>query len=662
MKKIRNILFVAIGLFMITFALVGCSKNNEASEDVSRRASLVSTSNQVSTANLSTTTSTTAISLEEAVENNIKFDKIIFDKSHFVDTLEGYLDNCDEFSAYLVGNDCTFFDQGGDFDGYDRNIEYVYYPIWSSQLNRFICYMWFRYGDFNSDRPYLISLGFASIDETISTYTDLEDYIIRDYLGSLDSESPLRVVIHTKAEEDGSYQNMFDENEIDCYGDSLSLDKSISISTQELDSNGKLIMMGNSQYLPSSFDVSNSMYYYPLLISLMVEPSDTDNPTINIPTVNVDVDNPIPFSEIKAQITATDPTEGDITSKIEIVSNEYVLDANGKIPVGNYEYVVKVTDEALNSSEVTGLICVQDTKAPVVTANNATTLYNVTLTDEEIRSLFNYSDNYDSTGALNVVINRDAYTNTLGTYDITCKVTDLSGNTGEATAKVTVYDNIRPTIYTPKNLTLSTVSPINYDDVFAKCGAYDGYDGEIEFTLTDTDKMVETKAVGSYTWTIEASDSTGNTSTETFEIIIVDKDIPVINFNTDYFFFTSRYNLLTKDEIVSMLLKTSQVTGSVESNNIESITSDYFNSPHEVGEYDLKVKLSDGTTYDNTVVVTEEPEKEFKFTDIFTKIYWETWANNWKTPDNWNWLHWTIISIGAVAVLAAVVAVLKKKR
>lgn len=655
---------VAIGLFMITFALVGCSNNNEASEDVSRRASLVSNSNQVSTANLSTTSSTTGITLKDAVENNVKFDKIYFDAHYYGDVVEGYHDLCDEYDLVAVGGSCPFiYNQEYDL-GFDalRYIDNIFIPVYSSELGKFLYGVLFTYtmtGQEASDQGLtnydirLESIEMCSLyNEDITTYTKLVEYVSTNYVwrgGWLD--------LHYLSD----YENSEDFYMINNSGDTnfeIELEKTISL---DLDCTSVISFeTENEQYvtlhqnLPDDFSEA-------VMAGMMVEPADTDNPIINIPTVNVNVDSPISFNEIKSQITATDATEGDITSKIEIVSNEYVLDAEGKIPVGNYEYVVKVTDEALNSSTATGLICVQDTTAPIVTANNATTLYNVTLTDEEIRSLFNYSDNYDSTDALNVVINRDAYTNTLGTYDITCKVTDLSGNTGEATAKVTVYDNIRPTLYTPKNLTLSTVSPINYDDVFAKCGAYDGYDGEIEFTLTDTDKMVETKAVGSYTWTIEASDSTGNKSIETFEIIIVDKDIPVINFNTDYFFFTSKYNLLTKDEIVTMLLKTSQVTGSVESNNIESITSDYFNSPHELGEYDLTVKLTDGTTYDNTVVVTDEPEKEFKFTDLFTKIYWETWANNWKIPDNWNWLHWTIISIGAVAVLAAVVAVLKKK-
>lgn len=651
MKKIKNILFVALGLFMITFALVGCS-NNEASEDVSRRTSLVGNSNQVSVANLSTTTST-AISLGEAVENAIKFNRLFFSTQNF-ETEDAVFNLANEYSMIAGSSDCPFFtDQNSAF--FDRPVDSVYIPVYSSELGKFIYGVSVTY-DMDgceayetSTIPTISSVGIDYISEDIASYVEMVDYVETYVSGQYDI---FEVIL--------SMDDYLLTNVSYPLGEEFN---TLNLSTG-INLNIDLSQVIGYKYMETSayvFDAPDD-FTEVVLAGIMVDPIDTDNPVISTPTVNVDVDNPISFSEIKSQITATDPTEGDITSKIEIVSNEYVLDANGKIPVGDYKYVVRVTDEALNSTTVTGLICVRDIKAPVVTANNATILYNVKLTDEEIRSLFNYSDNYDSTESLNVVINIDALTNTLGTYDIICTVTDLSGNTGEATAKVTVYDNIRPTLYTPKNLTLSTVSPINYDDVFAKCGAYDGYDGEIEFTLTDTDKMVETKAVGSYTWTIEASDSTGNTSSQTFEIIIVDKDIPVINFNTDYFFYTSKFNLLSETDIVSMLLCTNQVTGSIDSNNIESITSDYFNSPHEVGEYDLKVKLSDGTTYDNTVVVTEEPEKEFKFTDLFTKVYWETWANNWKTPDNWNWLHWTIISIGAVAVLAAVVAVLKKKR
>lgn len=95
-------------------------------------------------------------------------------------------------------------------------------------------------------------------------------------------------------------------------------------------------------------------------------PSDNNYPTITGPTYIINVDNPLTLEQIKSQLKATDPTEGDITDRIEIINCNYIL-VNGKIDKGIYSFTAKVSDSAGNETTKDFTILVRDAVAPTIT-------------------------------------------------------------------------------------------------------------------------------------------------------------------------------------------------------------------------------------------------------------------------------------------------------
>jgi len=86
---------------------------------------------------------------------------------------------------------------------------------------------------------------------------------------------------------------------------------------------------------------------------------DMTAPVLDGPTSIYKKDNYILSSDFfKQYFTATDNIDGDITADIDIVSNEYL--GNADIP-GEYEVILRVTDEDSNTSSLTLTITVSET-------------------------------------------------------------------------------------------------------------------------------------------------------------------------------------------------------------------------------------------------------------------------------------------------------------
>lgn len=405
--------------------------------------------------------------------------------------------------------------------------------------------------------------------------------------------------------------------------------------------------------------------------------SAEDSPILNYPSFEVDVDNPPSLDEIKSKITATDATEGNISSKIQIKNNNYILDQDGKIKIGNYSFTAYVEDMAGNRTEEKVIVRVVDRKAPTIQLiGNETirTRYNEKLTEEGLRELFNYSDNYYQKEDLEFTISMSNYNENyskLGTYQITASVKDPSNNVQSKDVKVEVYDDIVPIITIPSSLSkIKNNSPIINelsDYLKQKITVYDGYDGRIEFEITDYNNIFTKNSVGEYRIGVSAHDSSNNNASQDFNIEIVDADTPIIKFDTDYFIYVPKTEYLTETMIESIFTANKEIIDNIK---IEKIESEYYDSNNysKVGTYDLKITLNDGRTLNNKIVVQETEVKEtFHFKDLFTKKYWSKLFNdfskgdNWKHIRKWNWLMWVVVIFGGVVVIATVANVIRFK-
>ena len=186
--------------------------------------------------------------------------------------------------------------------------------------------------------------------------------------------------------------------------------------------------------------------------------------------------------------------------------------------VGMYTVTYTAVDLAGNSATATRTVTVQlppDTIPPEITL----------IGESEITLLV--SESYEESGAtaiddrdgeVEVVISGDVDTSEVGTYTVTYTAVDLAGNSATTTRTVIVQlppDVLRPVI------TLNGDEKITLfeGDTYIEHGATatDDRDGEVPVSISGE---VDTSVAGTYLVTYSASDSAGNESSVTREVIV----------------------------------------------------------------------------------------------------------------------------------------------
>ena len=228
----------------------------------------------------------------------------------------------------------------------------------------------------------------------------------------------------------------------------------------------------------------------------------------------------------RADVTATDEEDGDITNKIEILKN----DVNVNEP-GIYDVTYKVTDTQGASYTTTIKVTVNPKAAdlnacPVINATDKTLtvgdefdpLADVTAEDEE---------DGDITDKIEILEN-EVDTTKPGKYEVTYKVTDGGGASYLKTITVTVNPKMEP---------LNAAPIINAEDKTLTVG--DEFDPMADVTATDeedgnlTDKIeikkndVDTTKPGKYEVTYKVTDSKGASYTKSITVTVNPKMEPI---------------------------------------------------------------------------------------------------------------------------------------
>ncbi|MDY8138013.1 LamG-like jellyroll fold domain-containing protein [Aquimarina sp. 2201CG5-10] len=188
--------------------------------------------------------------------------------------------------------------------------------------------------------------------------------------------------------------------------------------------------------------------------------------------------------------------------------------------VGSYTITYNATDASgNNAAEVTRTVNVVDTTVPVIT-----------LTGDNPQTI-ELGDGYTELGATaddgsSIVIDTSDFTDAVGSYTIRYNATDTSGNNAvEVTRTVNVVDTTAPVI----TLTGDNPQTIEQGDGYTELGAT-ADDGST--VVIDTSDFSD--AVGSYTITYNATDTSGNNAVEvTRTVNVVDTTAPVITLTGD---------------------------------------------------------------------------------------------------------------------------------
>ena len=248
---------------------------------------------------------------------------------------------------------------------------------------------------------------------------------------------------------------------------------------------------------------------------------------------------------IKAQLSAVDNQDGDVSSRIEVYEDHYTSEV--KVVGGDYYIMYRVSDTSGNYAYLRVDLEVIDDLKPYATYNSTTyedgdslsfTWYNdstaaTKLDLNEIRALFTFADGYDSVGDLTINVysdytGEDEYYDAVGNHVVTVAIEDLSGNVAEIYVNITVLSNQAPVITGDASKTLE-VTNINIANILATYSANDAEDGVVSVTVDPTNTWnYAAPTPGSFTLKLKAVDSLGKVTNKLVAITVQDTTPPVI--------------------------------------------------------------------------------------------------------------------------------------
>lgn len=187
-----------------------------------------------------------------------------------------------------------------------------------------------------------------------------------------------------------------------------------------------------------------------------VEVIDDVAPIINGPTtLTKPAASILTLAEIKSQLSATDAKDGNLTSSITVVEDNYTGNGN---KVGNYTITFRVADSKGNETTHVVTVTVIDNIPPIWYIQDGVSIKIVppaTITRQQIIDILVATGQLNITSTMEINFTHDTYTgneNTPGVYMMTLAYKDTSGNEGVHTLSVTVLEdeNEDPITVTPK--------------------------------------------------------------------------------------------------------------------------------------------------------------------------------------------------------------------
>lgn len=326
-----------------------------------------------------------------------------------------------------------------------------------------------------------------------------------------------------------------------------------------------LVNVGFADVYELGFELDNSQDHIPARLRITVTtPVDNVIPVISGQTTFVaNVDEERPLSYFMSFLKAYDETDGDVTDSLTVITDNYTQNIR---VLGNHTFVVEASDTAGNKTQATINIRVVDIVAPIISGNTSTVDigYAETWNIESFRKTLSVTDNYQTMTNADIVIDTDGYTSNktkLGTYTITFKATDESGNTGRFSKNVRVIDNVAPTFSGPATIATSNFTILTESEVRAQLTAHDFIDGNLtnRIQLVEDNYTGNGNKTGSYDITYKVADNAGNTATHTVTIQRLDEIPPTIWVLEGASIRTTPDTPISRDIIIDILEATGQI-------------------------------------------------------------------------------------------------------
>ena len=216
----------------------------------------------------------------------------------------------------------------------------------------------------------------------------------------------------------------------------------------------------------------------------------------------------------------TDDTDGDITDRLVIKSGNINFDKTGTYPL-----VLSWSDNAGNESTLTFNVLIGDFEKPSYNIKQSTMYVECPskLSEADLLANVTFSDNYDTSISKTIVTNNYNQNTNCGTYSVTIRGTDTSGNYTEATFNVCVRDTIAPTITGITNNQVVNSANVRVSD--SGSGIKSVMIDDKSVILADGEFAFNASSYADGIHTLKATDNQGNGTIVKF---ISDKSAPTI--------------------------------------------------------------------------------------------------------------------------------------
>ncbi|QWB99420.1 DUF5011 domain-containing protein [Mycoplasmatota bacterium] len=318
------------------------------------------------------------------------------------------------------------------------------------------------------------------------------------------------------------------------------------------------------------------------LRSVTVYVVDTTKPTFDIS------DQTIEIGSADIDWTTYISNENDnYSTELTLTEVSDIVDYNS---LGDYEVSVSVSDEFGNIEEKTIIVTVVDTTKPVIHLNGDQEI-TIELGSEYKELGASFTDNYGVNE--NMVISGSVDTNTVGSYNITYDISDLSGNVADTVTRVIhVVDTKSPIL----DYIGEEEIYIEYNDIYIEQGVTCLDESTCDITIGGD--SVDTMTLGTYRVEYNGVDSEGNQAKTIY------RDVHVVDTTKPTFTIENQTIEVTKH----MDIDWTTYINNASDNYSETLTMsevidkvDY----HKIGTYEVILSVSDeaGNTLTKTLMV-----------------------------------------------------------
>ncbi len=302
-------------------------------------------------------------------------------------------------------------------------------------------------------------------------------------------------------------------------------------------------------------------------------------------------------------ISATDKEDGNITSKIKVVS-----DSVNPSKYGLYFVKYQVTDRFGKSDTKTATVNVKYNHPPMITVQSKT-FYENELTLEEwqtevMKEVFaDDQEDGDVTDKIKVI--KDSVDpSTPGCYEVTYEVTDSLGKTRQKTIDVTILENWQPVLQifaSSHRFIEGEYTPSQWEDEIRMIGvsAHDREDADLTDKITVIHDSTNPLKQGLYKVTYKVTDRWGKSAEKTVNVIVEPNEAPEIFAHDKYF---SVQDTITDQDLLKNVTAIDDRDGDI-SEKVEIVSSNV--KEGIAGVYDVTYEVMDslGKRSEKTVKV-----------------------------------------------------------